>query len=153
MKEKSTKELENELKKTHITDLSNFLYENDDVMISDDRPFKSYMKKIIDEKNIKRQTIFLRADIPERYGYKLLSEEKRTKQRDVILRICYAAEFSLEEAQKALRIYQMPKLYIVYPRDSVLMKCFDERPGGIIEVNEILRLKGFDTLRTSGLQE
>ena len=49
--------------------------------------------------------VFLKADIPERYGYKLLSGEKHTKQRDVILRICYAAEFTLKETQRALRKY------------------------------------------------
>lgn len=36
----------------------------------------------------------MKADIPERYGYKLLSGEKHTRQRDVILRICYAAGLS-----------------------------------------------------------
>lgn len=36
----------------------------------------------------------MKADIPERYGYKLLSGEKHTRQRDVILRICCAAGLS-----------------------------------------------------------
>ncbi len=65
--------------------------------------------------------MFLKADIPERYGYKLLSGEKRTKQRDVILRICYAAEFTLQEIQRVLKKYEMPQLYAEIPRDALLM--------------------------------
>ena len=97
--------------------------------------------------------IFLAADIPERYGYKLISEEKRTRQRDVILRICYAAHFTLEETQQALRIYGMPELYAKNSRDAVLMIAFHERPGDIIEVNALLKQNAMEPLRSSGVQE
>ena len=100
-----------------------------------------------------QQMVFLKADIPERYGYKLLSGEKHTRQRDVILRICYAAEMTLEETQRALQKYGMPQLYAKIPRDALLIIIFNERPGGIIEVNELLSEKGMDMLRTSGVQE
>ena len=97
--------------------------------------------------------VFLKADIPERYGYKLLSGEKRTKQRDVILRICYGAELSLEETQSALEKYELPKLYAKIPRDALLMIAFNERPGTVLDVNEILQKNGMSPLRTSGVQE
>ena len=111
------------------------------------------MKNTFAEKKITQQAVFLKADIPERYGYKLLSGEKRTRQRDVILRICYAAGMSLEETQKALRKYEMPELYLKIPRDALLMIIFKERPGGIIEVNEQLKSKGMEPLKTSGVQD
>ena len=93
------------------------------------------------------------ADIPERYGYKLLSEEKRTRQRDVILRLCYAAHFSLDETQKALRIYGMPELYARNQRDALLIIAFNDRPGSIIEVNAFLKENRIEPLRTTGSQE
>lgn len=96
--------------------------------------------------------MFLNADIPERYGYKLLSGEKHTKQRDVILRICYAAELTLEETQRALKKYEMPELYAKLPRDALLMIMFNERPGSIIDVNALLKENGMEPLRTSGIQ-
>ena len=105
------------------------------------------------EKGVTQQTVFLKADIPERYGYKLLSGEKHTKQRDVILRICYAAEFTLTETQRALKKYGMPELYAKISRDALLMIVFNERPGGIADVNEVLQKHGMDPLRTSGTQE
>ena len=102
---------------------------------------------------MKQRDVFLWADIPERYGYKLISEEKRTRQRDVILRICYAAEFTLEETQRALRIYEMPLLYEKIPRDVVLMVCFGDRPGSVNGVNAALKGHGMEELRSSGVQE
>jgi hypothetical protein len=105
------------------------------------------------EKGITQQIAFLKADIPERYGYKLLSGEKHTRQRDIILRICYAAEFTLKETQRALRKYGMPELYAKIPRDALLMIAFNERPGSIIDVNALLKENGMEALRTSGIQE
>ncbi|MBP8720835.1 MAG: hypothetical protein KBH72_09315, partial [Lachnospiraceae bacterium] len=87
------------------------------------------------------------------YGYKLLSGEKRTRQRDVILRICYAAKFSLAETQRALKKYEMPELYAKVPRDALLMIAFNERPGSILDVNDLLNQKGLQPLRTSGVQD
>ena len=89
----------------------------------------------------------------EKYGYKLLSGEKHTKQRDVILRLCYAAELSLEETQKALKLYRMPELYAKIPRDAMIMIAFNERPGSIIDVNSFLKKNGMEILRSSGVQE
>lgn len=73
--------------------------------------FSEYIKDLLKEKRITQQMVFLKADIPEKYGYKLLSGEKHTRQRDIILRICYAAELTLEQTQRALRKYEMPQLY------------------------------------------
>lgn len=153
MPTKTTEELEKVLGNTHINETSKYLSENAEELLDSERPFADYMKKIIKEKNLMQQDIFLKADIPDRYGYKLLSEEKRTKQRDVILRLCYAAELTLEETQKALKIYGMPELYARVPRDAVLMIIFNNRPGSIIDVNAYLKKNGVEILRSSGVQD
>ena len=75
-----------------------------------------------------------------------------TKQRDVILRICYAAEFTLQETQKALRLYRMDTLYARDPRDA-LMTCFNMRQGSLSDLNDLLVRNGFEALRSSGKQE
>ena len=108
---------------------------------------------MIAKRGITQQKVFLNADIPERYGYKLLSGEKHTKQRDVILRICYASGLSLDETQMALRKYEMPELYAKKERDAMLMIIFNEHPGSIIDVNAILKENGMEPLRTSGIQD
>lgn len=153
MSEKSTDELNKILGSTHVSDIDTFLSENGDSLLSSDRPFCNYMREQIHKKGLRQQDIFLDADISEKYGYKLLSEEKHTRQRDVILRICYSAGFSLDETQKALRLYQMPELYSKIKRDALLMIVFNERPGDIIAVNAFLKKNGEEILRSCGAQD
>ena len=153
MGEKNTKELESILGSTRVKQIGTYLDENSDSLLKGEKNFSVYFKEIIKEKDMLQQDVFLQADIPERYGYKLISGEKHTKQRDIIIRLCYAAHMSLDETQKALRLYEMPQLYAKVPRDAVLIVCFNERPGSIIDINTLLRQQGMDTLRPSGTQE
>lgn len=153
MQEKDTNELEKALGKTHLSDYEDYLDNNHESMISEANSFPAFIKDIINKKGITQQEVFLNADIPERYGYKLLSGEKHTRQRDIILRICYAAGLTLEETQRALKKYGMPELYAKIQRDALIMIIFNQRPGSIIDVNMLLKEKDFDTLRTSGVQE
>lgn len=152
MSEKNTNDLKEVLGKTHLSDFDKYCRENKDSMNESEESFSIYIKDLLVNKGITQQAVFLNADIPERYGYKLLSGEKHTKQRDVILRICYAAELSLNETQRALKKYGMPELYPKIPRDALMMIIFNERPGSILEVNALLKKKGMEPLRTSGLQ-
>lgn len=153
MDEKNTKELTEVLGRTHLSEFDKYCRENKESLNTEKNAFSEYIKKLLKTRKLTQQVVFLRADIPERYGYKLLSGEKHTKQRDVILRICYAAEMTLEETQHALKKYEMPELYAKIPRDAFLMIIFNERPGSIIEVNELLNKNGMEPLRTSGMQE
>lgn len=150
---KDTKELENILKKKHMKDLDAVFQEERETFLPEEHAFRDYMRGKIKEKDIRQQDIFLRADIPERYGYKLISQEKRTKQRDVILRMCYAADFTLEEVQQALKVYGMPQLYAKVPRDALLIVAFNTRPGNILDLNQFLREHKMIPLRTSGVQD
>lgn len=153
MGEKNTRELENVLGKTHLSDFDGYCKENKESINIEEGAFSVYIKQLLAEKGMTQQIVFLKADIPERYGYKLLSGEKHTRQRDVILRICYAAELTLSETQRALRKYEMPQLYAKIPRDAFLMILFHERPGSILDVNALLKKHGMEPLRTSGLQD
>ena len=132
-----------------MKDIQRFLEENEAEMIKE-YAFADYMRTKFKEKGMLQQDVFLNADIPERYGYKLISQEKHTKQRDIILRICYAAEFTLEETQEALYLYRMPKLYPEFPREALIMVAFNDRPGDVIELNAELKKNGMKPLRSSG---
>lgn len=153
MEEKSTKELSNVLKNTHLSGFNKYCKDNVDSLDTDSRAFYTYIRELMAEKRLTQHLVFMRADIPERYGYKLLSGERRTKQRDVILRICYSAELTLPETQRALKKYGMSELYAKIPRDALLMIAFNERPGDIEAVNEVLIKNNLDPLKTSGAQE
>lgn len=153
MKEKGTEDLRNILRSTHLDDFHAYCTANSESMLTESNSFFEYMKERFKRNGLTQQQVFLMADIPERYGYKLLAGEKHTKQRDVILRICYAAKLSLDETQRALKKYEMPELYAKIPRDALLMLLFQEHPGDIIEVNRYLKQNGMEPLRSSGLQD
>ena len=152
MQEKDTNELNSTLGRTHLTDYPAFMASNQESMLSESTSFSAYIKNILKSNGLSLQAVFLRADIPARYGYKLLSGEKHTRQRDVILRICYAAELTLEQTQRALHKYELPELYAKIPRDALIMIAFNERPGSILDVNAYLKKNHLEPLRTSGLQ-
>ena len=147
------KNLDEKIKEVRMQDIGKYLEENKNEMIEEKNAFADYMRGKFREKGLLQQDIFLQADIPERYGYKLISQEKHTRQRDIILRICYAAHFTLEETQTALHLYRMAELYPEFARDALLIVAFNERPGNIIELNIMLKKNGMDPLRSSGTIE
>lgn len=76
MKQKNTKELDDILGKTHISDFDKFCVEQKGSMDPEQNAFSEYIKDLLKEKKITQQMVFLKADIPEKYGYKLLSGRK-----------------------------------------------------------------------------
>ncbi len=103
------------------------------------RPFTEFMRQTFRKKKIPQKEIFIRADLDDRYGYKLISGEKQTQQRDTILRICLAAEFTLGETQEALILYGMAPLYEKIRRDIAFIVAFSNRVYDIHDVDSILR--------------
>ena len=116
-----------------------FLSQHEANLIRSKRPFTDFMRKTIQKKGMTQQNVFLAADMPERYGYKLISGQKHTTERDTIIRLCLAAEFLLEEVQEALILYGMAPLYAKLPRDAAFIVAFNHRIYDIHDVDAILR--------------
>ena len=104
--------------------------------------FSEYMRMKLREKSILQQWVFRNADISENYGYKLIAGEKHTKSRDIILRICLCACFSVEETQEALTLYGMAPLSEQKPRDIVFLVAIRSRIKDIYIVNDMLQKCG-----------
>ena len=79
--------LRTELAALRPEELAGFLSRNADDLIRSEHPFTDYMREKCKEKGILQQDVFLAADLPDRYGYKLISEQKHTTQRDT-MNIC-----------------------------------------------------------------
>lgn len=150
LQEKKTDELENILMNTKFGEFDKYRRENAKDILNDTNDFSSYMKLMFGEKKMSQTQVFAKAGIPQGYGYKLLSMEKRTRQRDVIIRICYAADFTIEQTQRALKKYGMPQLYAKALRDAYIMIMFNERPGDLNKVNELLKAENMEELRSCG---
>ena len=124
--------------------------DNNKLIIDPSEEFINYMKKLIKEKGIKKRDVFYLSDIPVNYGYKLLLGEKRTKQRDVIIRICFGANFNVNELQEALRLYEMPELYNRIKRDKLILEAFEKGLKNIDAFNDYLIKNNVDPLKSCG---
>ncbi len=127
-------------------ELDKYLKQHEDELITDPRPFAEYMRTKFKEKGVLQQNVFLAADISENYGYKLIAEEKRTRQRDVILKLCFAARFRPEEAQEALLRCGMAPLWRRFPRDAILLAAFNSSVYDLQTVNHLLEQYGYPPL-------
>lgn len=145
--EKATDSLDAILKNTNPEQVEAFLETNQGELIQEEKPFSKYIKHCIREKGLKQQDVFLRADLSDSYGYKLLSGEKHTSQRDTILRLCLGAKLTLEETQRALKMYGMSPLYSRVPRDAALMVAILREITELADVNAYLQEHGMPPLK------
>ncbi|MBQ8831125.1 MAG: hypothetical protein IJ017_05970 [Oscillospiraceae bacterium] len=145
--ERQTEELINTLKKMDISELGGFFEEN----FSGGEPdFYKYIDGILKEKELKRQDVIIRANFSQKYGYKLLSGEAHTTDRDKIIRLCFSMELTLKETQRALRLYGLSELYPKVKRDALLITALGRKIFDIDTVNELLQKEGCPSLYNSG---
>lgn len=145
---KTTRELEDVLLNTH-SEYVDQVIESEKSNIFD-LQFSNYFKDLLLQKRITQQKLFIDSDISEKYGYKILSGEKHTKQRDTILRLCYAGHFNVDETNRALTLYGMAPFYVRLKRDALLMVAFNDRIGDILDLNEYLIRNGEKPLKNTG---
>lgn len=138
MEKKTTGTLTSVLKSTKPSDLKEYLDKEADSLIDTEKPFAAYLRSLIRRNGLTQQEVFVAADMSDSYGYKIVGEEKRTKQRDTILRLCFASRLTLEETQRALTLYGMGRLYPKFPRDAVLMVALNTKIHQIPDVNRLL---------------
>lgn len=138
----STASFIEQLLKITPAEFSVFLKQHESELIDSQRPFTDFMRVRFREKGMQQQDAFIQADLPMSYGYKLISGEKHTRQRDTILRICLAAKLSLEQTQEALALYGMSPLHYRLPRDMAFIVAINNRMYDIHAVNRFLQENG-----------
>ena len=141
-------------------DLNDILKNNRDIDIDaysrllEKQPYHdyvSYMDYLIAEKKLTRKAIFQRADLPVKYGYKLLTEEARTSDRDKLLRIFIAMEMTVDECCRALNYYGLAPLYPRIKRDTIIILELHQQHGSVDTVNERLIEAGEEPLSASSV--
>lgn len=144
---KPTDELDKKLSDVKITGLDDYYKENSHYLADEKKAFYYYMKDIIESKNMLLKDVYLRADLSESFGSKIITMEKHTKKRDVILRLCLAGHFTLIEINRALKLYGMQPLYSKDRRDACLIVAISNRMYEMYDVNDFLIQNGFDPLQ------
>ena len=143
--EKTTTDLMNTLQGASPAQVERYFQEN----FAHGQPtFVGYMDQLLAQKQMKRQDVLLRANLPQKYGYKLLSGESHTTDRNKLLRICFAMHLSLKETQRVLKLYGMSELYPKNQRDVALIVALGRRQFDIDQVSEALEAQGLEPLYT-----
>lgn len=146
MIDKSTNELDELLKSMAPEQLDAYYKENDKYLADDKKGFYYYFKDVLDTKNIRLKDVYQYADVSESYGSQLVSMEKHTKNRDVIIRLCVAGHFQIQEINRALKLYGMTPLYAKDRRDACIIVAINNRKFDIYEMNEMLEKQGLKPL-------
>ena len=127
MQEKPTNELDELLEDLKPGELDKYLKDNSKYLAHGKKAFYFYFKDVIDEKGIKLKDLYTIAGVSESYGSKIVTMEKHTKERDLIIRLCLAGHFTWIETSRALRLYGMSELYAKDPRDACIIVAINNR--------------------------
>lgn len=148
MNKKATNELDALLQDLEPKDLDDYYRENRDSM-NVEKTFTYYMKDVIQEKNIRLKDVYGFAGLSESYGEQILNMRKHTKNRDVIIRLCVAGRFTLDEINRALKLYGMSPLYAKNKRDACLIVAVNHRMYQLFEIDDLLEEQGLEKLSVS----
>ncbi len=146
MLEKKTEELNAILENTSPKELGAYLKDNRDYLATSDRPFYNYFSEVVDAKGIKLKDVYSFAGTSESYGGQIVRMEKRTANRDLIIRFCVAGHFTVTETNRALKLYGMSELYSKDPRDACITVAVHNRKYDLGEIDDILEAQGFEKL-------
>ena len=148
MQRKQTDELNDLLENLKPDQLDTYFKNNDKYMADGKKSFYYYMKDVFDEKNIKLKDVYSFAGVSESYGSKILTMEKHTRDRDLIIRFCIAGHFNWDETNRALKLYGLNELYAKDPRDAVLIVALNNRIYNLFDIDEMLLEYGLKKLTT-----
>ena len=146
MKPKPTTELDKLLEKMSPDKLDDYLKDNCKYLEYGGKAFYYYVKDVLDEKNIKLKDVYSFAGVSETYGSKIISMEKHTKSRDLILRLCIAGHFSWDETNRALKLYGLNELYAKDPRDACLIVAINNRIYDLARIDDMLTQRSMEPL-------
>lgn len=158
MQEKSTDELDAQLRNTTPDCMDKYYKENRYYIAETSKAFTYYMKDVIDKKNLAfchsklyYKDIYSFAGVSESYGEKILNMEKHTKNRDLIIRFCVAGRFQLNEINTALKLYGMKPLYAKDKRDACIIVAINNRKYDLAAADPLVVGSTIEMLRSAAI--
>ena len=146
MLQKPTDELNELLEKMKPEQLDDYYKTNRKYLAGEKKAFYYYFKDVLEKKNILLKDVYSFAGVTESYGSKIISMEKHTKNRDLIIRLCLAGHFTWEETNRALKLYGFTELYSKDPRDACLIVAINNRMFAPYRIDEMLEKHGLEKL-------
>ena len=147
MENRPTEELDDILFRTKPDQIGDYIAGNRTFLADAQKSFYYYYKNVLDDKHIMLKDIYTQVGVSESYGSKLISMEKHTTDRNLIICFCVAGHFSLEETNRALKLYGYNELYSRRPADACIIVAINNHIYDINRINEILEERGLEKLR------
>ena len=146
MNNRPTEELDKILSDTKPGKIGEYISENNKYLADDKKGFYYYYRDVLDSKHILLKDIYAKVGVTESYGSKIISMEKHTKNRDLIIRLCIAGHFSLDEINRALKLYGFNPLYAKSQKDACVIVALNNHIYDIDRINELLKENDLDNL-------
>lgn len=146
MQEKPTNELDELLGSIKPDALCDYYKANSKYLADEKKAFYYYFKDVIESKNIYLKDVYSFSGVSESWGSKLITMERHTKNRDLILRLCIAGHFNLEEINRSLKLYGMNPLYSKNKRDACIIVAINNRIYDLSRIDELLEAQKLDRL-------
>lgn len=86
---------------------------------------KEYIDKRVLKHKLNLADIHRRSGLNKSYFYALSEGKKTNPSRDVLIRLCFGFEMSLDEAQRFLKTFGAAMLYARSRRDSIIIHALD----------------------------
>ncbi|MBR1798099.1 MAG: hypothetical protein IJ757_08875 [Clostridiales bacterium] len=147
MNNRPTEELDKLLSETQPNRIGEYISDNNKYLADNDKGFYYYYRNVLDEKHIMLKDVYTQTGISESYGSKIISMEKHTRNRDLIIRLCIAGHFSLEEVNRALKLYGFNPLYSKTPKDACVIVALNNHIYDIDRINGLLQENGLEELK------
>ncbi len=138
MQSKPTDELNKLLESARPSDIDQYLTENRQYLAGEKKSFYYFFKDTLYKKRIKLKDVYSFAGVSESYGSKVLYQDKTSTDRDLIIRMCIAGHFNLQEINTALKIYGMKALYSKDPRDVCIIVAVNNRIYDLGRIDDML---------------
>jgi len=146
MDNRPTEELDEILRRTAPEGVGDYISQNNRFMAEAKKSFYYYYKNVIDSKHILLKDVYAKVGITETYGSKIITMEKHTTNRDLIIRLCIAGHFSLEEINRALKLYGFNELYAKNPKDACIIVALNNHIYDFDKINELLKKNDLQSL-------
>jgi len=102
---------------------------------------EQYFDGLLERKGIQKKGLFIRAGINQNIGYQLLRGVRKSKNRDVYLKIAIEAGLSLDETQQMLKLLNIGAIYPVRERDAVVYYGMTHGYN-LVRIQELLEERG-----------
>ena len=146
MLQKPTDELNELLENMKPEQLDDYYKTNRKYLAEEKKAFYYYFKDVMEKKNIMLKDVYSFAGVTESYGSKIISMEKHTKNRDLIIKLCLAGHFTWEETNRALKLYGFSELYAKDSRDACIIVAINNRMFAPYQIDEMLEKHGHEKL-------